>query len=216
MNISSLQNINNFLPTQKISNSVDGNSYNVIGNQDILSFSQILSDVSGNVTNVSVGPEPPQWDSKVQQGLSQIGYGEMVILMPKSLQKKMETNPEFAEEVLKKVQKWKEDYDREDNAIAASLGYNPELNQLSKSYCIQLDENGNVGDHTVVGGGLDEPHSEESKEVKKDDEHNHITMKKVVKKGTSLQTNTIIEANDYSTEFEKVAPYLIELRMNKK
>ena len=40
----------------------------------------------------------------------------MVILMPKSLQKKMETNPEFAEEVLKKVQKWKEDYDREDNA----------------------------------------------------------------------------------------------------
>ena len=172
MNISSLQNINNFLPTQKISNSVDGNSYNVIGNQDILSFSQILSDVSGNVTNVSdmfqttfsnynvqtkvgncnvpweswdrndfpiwkyfqkntsaeclnnwrgVGPEPPQWDSKVQQGLSQIGYGEMVILMPKSLQKKMETNPEFAEEVLKKVQKWKEDYDREDNAIAASL-----------------------------------------------------------------------------------------------
>ena len=267
MNISSLQNINNFLPTQKISNSVDGNSYNVIGNQDILSFSQILSDVSGNVTNVSdmfqttfsnynvqtkvgncnvpweswdrndfpiwkyfqkntsaeclnnwrgVGPEPPQWDSKVQQGLSQIGYGEMVILMPKSLQKKMETNPEFAEEVLKKVQKWKEDYDREDNAIAASLGYNPELNQLSKSYCIQLDENGNVGDHTVVGGGLDEPHPEESKEVKKDDEHNHITMKKVVKKGTSLQTNTIIEANDYSAEFEKVAPYLIELRMNKK
>ena len=87
---------------------------------------------------------------------------------------------------------------------------------MSKSYCIQLDENGNVGDHTVVGGGLDEPHSNESKEVKKDDEHNHITMKKVVKKGTSLQTNTIIEANDYSTEFEKVAPYLIELRMKKK
>ena len=53
MNISSLQNINNFLLTQKISNSIDGNSYNVIGNQDILSFSQILSDVSGNVTNVS-------------------------------------------------------------------------------------------------------------------------------------------------------------------
>lgn len=53
MNISSLQNINNFLSTQKINNSVDGNSYNVIGNQDILSFSQILSDVSGNVTNVS-------------------------------------------------------------------------------------------------------------------------------------------------------------------
>ena len=53
MNISSLQNINNFLPTQKISNSVDENSYNVIGNQDIPSFSQILSGVSEKGTNVN-------------------------------------------------------------------------------------------------------------------------------------------------------------------
>ena len=267
MNIGSLQDINSFLPTQKINNAVDANSYNVIDNQDIPSFSQILSGVCGKVTNVNdmlqvafpnynlqtkvgncnvpgeswdrndfpiwkyfqkntsveclnnwrgIGPEPPQWDSKVQQGLSQINNGEIVILMPKSLQKKMETNPEFAEEVLKKVRKWKEDYDREDNAIAASLGYNPELNQLSKSYCIQLDENGNVGDHTVVGGGLDEPHSNESKEIKKDDEDNYIRTKKIGKKGTRLESNNVIKTDNYSVDFEKVAPYLIELRMKKK
>ena len=49
-----------------------------------------------------VGMEPPQWDTRVQKGLSQIRYGEMVILMPESLQKKMESNPEFAENVLKR------------------------------------------------------------------------------------------------------------------
>ena len=269
MNINSLQDINSYLASQTINNAVNKNSYNVTGNQDIPSFSQILSGVSGKPTNVNdmfqsifpnysvqtkvgncnvpweswnrndfpiwkyfqentsaeclnnwrgVGPEPSQVDSKVQQGLSQIGYGEMVILMPKSLQKKMEANPEFAEEVLKKVQKWKEDYDREDNAIAASLGYNPELNQLSKSYCIQLDENGNVGDHTIVGGGFDEPNSKESKEVKKvnDDDNDYVKMKKVGKKGISLETNDLMETEDYSIDFEKIAPYLIELRMKKK
>ena len=267
MNINSLQEINSYLAPQTVNNTVNKNSYNVIGNEDIPSFFQILSDVSGKITNVSdmfqssfpdykvqtkvgncnvsweswnrndfpiwkyfqentsaeclnnwrgVGPEPSQVNSKVQQGLSQINNGEMVILMPKSLQKKMETNPEFAEEVLKKVQKWKEDYDREDNAIAASLGYNPELNQLSKSYCIQLDENGNVGDHTVVGSGLDEPHSNESKEIEKDDEDNYIRTKKVGKKVLHVETNSVPKTENYNIEFESVAPYFAEFRIKKK
>ena len=67
------------------------------------------------------GAEPPQTDKNVQKGLSQIDYGQMVILMPESLQRKMEENPVFAEEVLKKVQKWKEDYDFEDNAVSTHL-----------------------------------------------------------------------------------------------
>ena len=113
-----------------------------------------------------VDPEPPQWDSSIQKGLSQIKYGEIVILMPESLQKKMESDPDFAKEVLKKVQKWKDDHNREDNAIAASLGYDPELNQLSKRYCIQLDKEGNIGDHIVIGGGLDEKRPNDSNKIK--------------------------------------------------
>ena len=53
MNISSLQNINNFLPTQKTNSTVDKNSDNVIGNQDIPSFAQVLSGVSENISDVS-------------------------------------------------------------------------------------------------------------------------------------------------------------------
>ena len=158
------------------------------------------------------GPEPPQTDRNVQKGLSQIGYGEMVILMPESLQKKMESEPDFAEEVLMKVQKWKDDYDREDNAIAASLGYDPGLNQLSKSYCIQLDENGNVGDHTVVGGGFDDPNDTSVTIISKDDP---FLLRKTVRKESQLVTeNTAVtERNDI--DFESVAPYLMDLKVKK-
>lgn len=124
-----------------------------------------------------IGKNPPQWDSKVQQGLSKIDYGEMVIIIPEKLQKKMESDPQFAEEVLKKIQKWKENYDIADNAIAASYGNDPELYQLSKSYCIQLDENGNVGYHIVCGGGLDDNSSDE-KEIKILSDDKVITIKK--------------------------------------
>ena len=162
-----------------------------------------------------VGPEPPQWDSKVQKGLSQIKYGEMVILMPESLQKKMESDPVFAEDVLKRVQKWKEDYDREDNAIAASLGYDPELNQLSKSYCIQLDEDGNVGDHTVIGGGLDDPHSKEEK-IRIGSDDNIPIVKKTGRKEANLIENNVMITESNSVDFESVAPMLMEYRMKKK
>lgn len=158
------------------------------------------------------GPEPPQTDRNVQRGLSQINYGEMVILMPESLQKKMESDPDFAEEVLKKVQKWKEDYDREDNAIAASLGYDPGLNQLSKSYCIQLDENGDVGDHTVVGGGFDDPHDTNVTIISKDDPF--MFRKTVRKEGQLVTENTVVTENN-DIDFESVAPYLIDLKVKK-
>ena len=158
------------------------------------------------------GPEPPQSDKNVQRGLSQIDYGQMVILMPESLQKKMEADPVFAEEVLKKVQKWKEDYDREDNAIAASLGYNPELNQLSKSYCIQLDEDGNVGDHTVTGGGLDDPHDSNVTAISKDDD---LIIKRTVRRERQLATENTVVTKGNKIDFESVAPYLMDLKIRK-
>ena len=152
-------------------------------------------------------PDPPQSDSGVQRGLSQIDYGEIVILMPAKLQAKMESDSEFAEEVLKKVQKWKEDYDKEDNAIAASLGYDPELNQISKSYCIQLDEDGNVGDHTVVGGGLDDKHSEKEIVIISTDDDKPMIIKKTGKKPIISMVDTAAEIEQIN--FESIAPNLM-------
>lgn len=146
------------------------------------------------------GPEPPQTDKNVQKGLSQIDYGQMVILMPESLQRKIEEDPVFAEAVLKKVQKWREDYDREDNATAASLGYDPYLNQLSKNYCIQLDEDGNVGDHTATGGGFDDP----------------LIIRKSVNRESKVTVANTISTMNSEINYESVAPILADIRFRKK
>lgn len=101
------------------------------------------------------GPEPSMLDAGVQRNLQGIGYGKVCILIPEKLQAKMNADPAYAEEIYRKVAKWKADYDARDNATAASLGMNVAAHQFSKSYCIQLDEEGNVGNFTVTGGGLD-------------------------------------------------------------
>ena len=99
------------------------------------------------------GPNPPQSDPKVQRGLSSIGPGKMSVIIPEALQKKMDADPEYAKQVMRKVQKWKEDYDNWDNATALSLGMNVAENQASKNYLLNLDEDGNVKQYAVSGGG---------------------------------------------------------------
>lgn len=101
------------------------------------------------------GPQPDMLNPKIQSSLRGIGYGKVSILIPEKLQEKMDADPAYAEEIYRKVAKWKEDYDAWDNSVAASLGMNVAAHQFSKSYCVQLDEDGNVGNFTVVGGGLD-------------------------------------------------------------
>ena len=94
-------------------------------------------------------------DSRVQRNLQGIGHGKISILIPEKLQAKMDADPAYADEIYRKVAKWKEDYDAWDNAAAASLGMNVAEHQFSKSYCVQLDEDGNVGNFTVVSSSMD-------------------------------------------------------------
>lgn len=155
-----------------------------------------------------IGAEPPQGNQGIQQGLKQIGFGEVVIMMPESLQEKMESDPEYAEEVLRKVQKWKTDYDRGDNAIAASLGHNATLYQMTKSYCIQLDEDGNVEKHVVISGGMDTGQTEEKGEVKEE----IVPYKKISKKeksgSVSKTTVGIPVAEREYIDYEKISAYM--------
>lgn len=99
------------------------------------------------------GANPPLTDAHIQQGLGSIGIGKMAILIPEELQAKMDADEEYAREIMAKVQKWKEDYDRRDNALAASYGYDVAQFQAGKNYCLQLDENGDVVNATVSGSG---------------------------------------------------------------
>lgn len=110
------------------------------------------------------GPQPSMLDPKIQRNLSSIGPGKISILIPEKLQAKMDADPAYAREIYEKVAKWKEDYDAWDNATAAALGMNVAEHQFSKSYCVQLDEDGNVGNFTVVSGGGEMTQSEKTVE----------------------------------------------------
>lgn len=105
--------------------------------------------------------QPTGAESYIQSELSKIGYGQMAVIIPDELREKMEADPQYAWEIAEKVQKYKEDYDRKDNALAATYGYNSSLHQMSKSYCFKLDENGDVKICWVTSGGLDSQKSSE-------------------------------------------------------
>lgn len=107
------------------------------------------------------GAQPTGAESYIQSGLSKIGSGQMVVIIPDELREKMEADPKYAWEIAEKVQKYKENYDRRDNTLAATYGYNSTLHQMSKSYCFSLDEKGDVETCWVTGGGLDTQKSSE-------------------------------------------------------
>lgn len=112
------------------------------------------------------GANPPQTRGDLQRNYSSIGPGRIAVLIPESLQEKMDADPAYARQIMAKLQEWKEDYDRWDNTVAASYGYDVTEHQASKSYVFDLDENGDVRNCTVtsVGGTLTGPTEEEQKQ----------------------------------------------------
>ncbi len=94
-------------------------------------------------------------ETYIQSELKKVGQGKMAVIMPENLQEKMKTDSGYAREIAEKVQEWKINYDKMDNALAASYGKDAALYQRSKSYCLQLNEKGDVKRYMVVGGGMD-------------------------------------------------------------
>lgn len=78
----------------------------------------------------------------------------------------MDADPAYAQKIMAKLQEWKEDYDRWDNTVAASYGYNVAEHQASKSYVFDLDENGDVRNCTVTSPGkITGPTREEQEQI---------------------------------------------------
>lgn len=113
------------------------------------------------------GANPSQMRSDLQRNYNSVGSGRIAILVPESLQQKMDADPEYARQIMAKLQAWKEDYDRWDNTVAASYGYNVAEHQAGKSYVFDLDENGDVRNCTVTGPGRITVSSSEFVEARK-------------------------------------------------
>ncbi len=115
-----------------------------------------------------VGENPPQTRGDLQRNYSSVGPGRIAVLIPESLQKKMDADPDYARQIVAKLREWKEDYDRWDNTVAASYGADVAAHQAGKSYVFDLDENGDVRNCTVTGSGgqLTGPTREEIEQFK--------------------------------------------------
>ncbi|MDE6950431.1 MAG: hypothetical protein K2P64_05895 [Lachnospiraceae bacterium] len=117
------------------------------------------------------GPNPPQTRSDLQRNYGSIGPGRIAVLVPDSLQAKMDADPAYARQIMAKLQEWKEDYDRWDNTVAAGYGMNVAEHQASKSYVFDLDEEGNVRNCTVTSsGGISGPTEEERRQFEAEQE----------------------------------------------
>lgn len=159
MDIGSLYNVLIGATTRQI-NTNTGISRNITNN---VSFGDILAAVRNEET-VSArdmfSAVFSDYNVDVKAGndnvsASKLNYGQMVINIPDELRDKMEADPQYAWEVVEKVQKYKADYDRKDNALASAYGYNQTLHQMSKRYCFSLDDAGSVKSCQVTGGILD-------------------------------------------------------------
>lgn len=119
----------------------------------------------------AVGVNPPQTRSDLQRNYSSIGSGRIAILIPEKLQQKMDADPAYAQQIMAKLQEWKEDYDRWDNTVAASYGMNVAEHQAGKSYVFDLDENGDVRNCTVTSAGkITGPTKEEQEQFRAEQE----------------------------------------------
>ena len=136
---------------------------------DFPSWRYFQDNVSADSLNSwrAAGAEPTGMEAYIQRELKKVGFGEMAVILPESLQNKMGVDSEYAREITEKLQKWKTDYDDMDNVLAASYGEDPVLHQKTKSYCVRLDEEGNVKNYMVVSGGMDTEQSDQSDDTSK-------------------------------------------------
>ena len=155
--------------------------------RDFPSWRYFQDNVSADSLNSwrASGAEPTGMEAYIQRELKKVGFGEMAVILPENLQKKMKADSGYAQEITEKLQKWKTDYDDMDNVLAASYGNDPELHQKSKSYCVRLDEEGNVKDYMVVSGGMDTKKSDQSDDTSK---INHKSQQKTVVRAANQRT----------------------------
>ena len=154
---------------------------------DFPSWRYFQDNVSADSLNSwrAAGAEPTGIEAYIQRELKKVGFGEMAVILPESLQKKMGADSAYAQEITEKLQKWKTDYDDMDNVLAASYGEDPELHQKSKSYCVRLDEEGNVKNYMIVSGGMDTKKSDQSDDTSK---INHKSQQKTVVRAANQRT----------------------------
>ena len=161
-------------------------------------------------------------DTDLQKYLQSIGFGEMVVIIPENVKNKMLEDEEFAENTIQKLDTWKKNYDLKDNAAAAMDGLNVSIYQMSKSYCITIDEKGEIGNYAVVSGGLDDSNSAINNNFLTNDDSKSY-LRQVLNKGNDngkqINASQLVEKNytdplefDFPNSIDAIASAFIKKR----
>lgn len=158
----------------------------------------------------------------LQKYLQSIGFGEMVVIIPENVQNRMLEDEEFAENIIQKLDTWKKNYDLKDNAVAAMNGLNTSIYQMSKSYCITIDEDGEIGNYAVVSGGLDDSDSSiDNNFLIKDEGKSHLKqiLNKENEGSEQVNANQLVEGTyidsldfDFSNSIDAIVSAFIKKR----
>nr|WP_297766037.1 hypothetical protein [uncultured Butyrivibrio sp.] len=146
------------------------------------------------------GPDVSEWSSYSQNGAKSIGDSKITILMPESLKQKMDEDSEFAEQIMRKVSNWKNNYDKYDKAVGISFGgsaWEMDVAHQKCDYLIEVDENGDVENYTVTGpgGGTESSKNDNIFVVGYDDDVKEL-KKTVLSTKESADMYTFVEENE--------------------
>ena len=146
----------------------------------------------------------------------------MVVIIPENVQNRMLEDEEFAENIIQKLDTWKKNYDLKDNAVAAMNGLNTSIYQMSKSYCITIDEDGEIGNYAVVSGGLDDSDSSNDNNFSiKDEGKSHLKqfLNKENEGSEQVNVNQLVEGTyidsldfDFSNSIDAIVSAFIKKR----
>ena len=168
----------------------------------------------------SKGPDISEWSSYSQNGAKSIGDSKITILMPESLKEKMDEDSEFAEQVMRKVSNWKNNYDKYDKAVGISLGstaWEMDVAHQIGDYLIELDENGDVKNYTVTSrsGGTESSNDENVFVVGYDNDKKEIANT-VSKTGVNALIEVVVEENepDYIRAMGILGSYAYRAKIN--
>lgn len=175
------------------------------------------ANVLNNWKNNKIGT-----DTDIQKYLQSIGFGEMVVIIPENVKNRMLEDEEFAENMIQKLDTWKKQYDLKDNAIAAMNGLNTSIYQMSKSYCITIDKEGEIGNYVVVSGGLDDSNSAINNNFSKND-NGKSYLKQILNNGNhggkQINASQLVEETyidslevDFSNSINAIAAAFIKKR----
>jgi len=168
------------------------------------------------------GPDISEWSSYSQNGAKSIGDSKITILMPESLKEKMDEDSEFAEQVMRRVSNWKNNYDKYDKAVGISLGstaWEMDVAHQIGTYLIELDENGDVENYTVTSrsGGTESSNDENVFAVGYYNDKKEIANT-VSKTGVNALIEVVVEENepDYISAMGILGSYAYRAKINEK